>query len=193
MRQVRERKLREQGNDMAKTKSEQHLAFKKKATEVLAAEADRRRWCTEFDDILEETGLGHPLWHYDDSDAYRRSGEVDMDDVVGEPTAKAFEAWKLATVGRLHAEASEHGIVGYEDVLREAGFDPEAGKPREVTAVVKGTFEIEQVVTVADGQDLVEALDTYAIAHAVYQSVYSGRDTSTWKATIKGSGTSTTR
>lgn len=177
--------------DEAVSLADQHKAFKENASTVLHEWSVGRGYCTEFDDILVTAGLlprERNAGYY--SDAARTA--------TGEATAEEFEAWKRRATTHLLSAAEEHGIGdGVDETLREAGFNPEAFKPKKVTAVIKGTFEVELEATVADGQDLIDALAIYDIAEAVYQSLRHRRDTSTWKATVKqdnkDSDTSTTR
>lgn len=160
-------------NDEVQTLVAKHLEFKRKATDVLHDLADYRDWCSDFDYILVNVGLPG------------REDFVDADEQVtpvGEPTVEAFEQWKLATVTTLHERARRYGIADYEDALRKAGFDPDAGKPVRKEIRIQGTFDVPLTVEVVEGQDLIKAVSRHAVAERVFAAFMRRDDDVTWKA-----------
>lgn len=166
--------------------AETHRQWKLNASAVLHDLADSKSLCSVFDSVMADVGL--PARERILNDVYARpSGAVTPDDVTGEDTPEAFEQWKRDTTRELSERGREHGISGVDDALARAGFP--ARVSREV--VVSGEFKITlpNVRFYEDEEsDLIDSLNTYDIAEAVYQAINGNGGTNnnnvTWKATL---------
>lgn len=167
------------------TLAEQHLAYKQELTKKLHDEANRRDWCSTFDERMVDAGLlGRGNFYgpnCGDPDCRTCKTRTRIEP-VGEDTIEAFEAWKRQAAKKLYQAAETYELGRVDDLAEELDLPKRNELYRTIDVVAEGTFTVslgEIEVPIED--DLVDHVNRRQVADVVRDALWYDAEGVTWK------------